>query len=245
MSVDSNRPSPVLEVSAFSAGYGGLSILQEVTLQVGRGEIVTVIGPNGAGKSTLLKGVMGLLPQAAGVVLLSGRSIAGMTTERVVTAGVGYVPQEEEVFPTMSVRENLEMGGYLLDRKRREKRIAAVTEIFPSLADFMGRQGSKLSGGERKMVGIARALMSEPELLILDEPTAGLAATIASHVFETHITRLSGAGVAVLMVEQKADAALAVSDWSYVLVGGRVTRSGEARSMLETDLGRMFLEGAR
>lgn len=237
------RPETLLSLEGVTAGYGGPPILSGISIEVGLGEVVTVVGPNGAGKSTLLKVVLGLLQPASGAIRLNGTAIGGMATEAIVGLGVSYVPQEDEVFSPLSVRENLEMGGYHMSHRDLAVRIDEVTSLFPLLSGLLSQSAGKLSGGERKMVAIASALMARPSLLVLDEPTSGLSPELSTQVLDRDVKQLAGSGVSVLMVEQKAVAALAVSDWSYVLVGGRVHRSSPARVLIaEDDLGAVFLQ---
>ena len=194
-------------------------------MKVGSGEIVAVLGGNGAGKSTLLKAIVGLLTTMSGKVLLDGEDVAEVSAEQRARKGVGYVPQSRDVFEALSVSENLEMGGYLLPRSQLVERIRRIYEFFPPLAQMSGRVAGKLSGGERKMLAVGRALMQDPKVLVLDEPTAGLTEEFAAMLLEQYITGLAAAGCAVLLVEQRAMAALKVSDWAYVMVTGAITVS--------------------
>jgi ABC-type branched-subunit amino acid transport system ATPase component len=236
------RPETLLSLEGLSAGYGKVPIIHEIRGAVGAGEVVTVVGPNGAGKSTLLKAVAGILPPLAGRVVFAGTPLTGITPYELAKLGIGYVPQSEDVFPNLSVHENLEMGGYLLPSAVIPGRIEAVTERLPAIRRFMSRRASTLSGGERKMVAIARALMTEPRLLILDEPTAGLSPELAARFLSDHVPSLAEAGSAVLLVEQRAYAALEVSHWGYLLVAGRVELDLAASDLLSRgDVGELFL----
>ena len=199
----SSRPEAILTMEGLSAGYSRVPIIHDIRAAVGPGEVVTVVGPNGAGKSTLLKAVAGILPPLAGRVLFAQQPVTGLAPHQLAKLGIGYVPQSDDVFPNLSVRENLEMGGYLLAAADISARIEAVTERLPAIRRFMGRRAATLSGGERKMVAIARALMTEPKLLILDEPTAGLSPELAHRFLSDHIPSLAEAGSAVLLVEQR------------------------------------------
>jgi branched-chain amino acid transport system ATP-binding protein len=238
----STRPGALLTIEGLSAGYSKVPIIRDITASVGLGEVVTVVGPNGAGKSTLLKAVAGILPPLAGRVLFAGKPVTGLAPHELAKLGIGYVPQSEDVFPNLSVHENLEMGGYLLPASQISGRIDAVTERLPAIRRFMRRGASTLSGGERKMVAIARALMTEPKLLILDEPTAGLSPELAQRFLTDHVPSLAAAGAAVLLVEQRAYAALEVSHWSYLLVAGRVEFDLAASDLLARgDVGELFL----
>jgi ABC-type branched-subunit amino acid transport system ATPase component len=234
-----------LRVRDLTAGYDGLPIVRDASLCVGRGEIVTVIGPNGAGKSTLLKAIMGLLVPMAGEITLEGATLSGRRADEIARAGVGYVPQVRDVFDSLTVTENLEMGGYLLPKREIAQRIDGVTSAFPQLATMLGRSASNLSGGERKMVAIGRVLMTRPSLVILDEPTAGLSPQLADQMLSDYVRRLAARGVAVLLVEQRAREALAISDHAYVMASGSVEISAPAAEILtRADLGDLFLGGA-
>lgn len=236
------RSTPILNIVGLFAGYGGPPIVRDASLTVGAGEVVTVVGPNGAGKSTLLKAIMGFVKPSQGRVQLKDQVLNGWPTERLARAGIGFVPQTAEVFGDLSVLENLRLGGYLCARREIRSRIDEVVGIFPQLEEMMDRRANKVSGGERKMVAMGRALMSKPEVLLLDEPTAGLSPELSTFVLETQITALANAGCAVLMVEQKALAALKCSDWGYVLVAGSVFLSSPAPELLaRPDLSAVFL----
>jgi branched-chain amino acid transport system ATP-binding protein len=233
----------LLTVEGLVAGYSAADeVLKGVDFAVGAGEIVGVIGPNGAGKSTLFKAVAGLLKPGRGEIRLEGRPIGGRPPRDVARLGVAYVPQEQNIFPTLSVRENLEMGGYV-DPRGSARRIAAVLERFPVLARKRRHAARTLSGGERQILAMAMALMVEPKLLLLDEPSAGLAPLAAERLFES-IAAVNRDGVAVAMVEQNASEALAVADRAYILVDGRNHRSGSAAELAaDPDIRRIFLGG--
>ena len=219
------RPAPHLSVEGLSAGYGGAAIITEIDLAVGAGEVVAIVGPNGAGKSTLLKSLTGVIPVLAGNVRLAGQKVTNLRTDELTRRGVGYVPQTRDVFATLTAEENLEMGGYLLSPRDVAGRIEEVVAQFPILGPLMGRTAVKLSGGERKLVAIARVMMLRPSLYILDEPTAGLAPELADRFLVEQVKRLAAGGAAVVVVEQKAKAALDVADWGYVMVAGRIRLS--------------------
>ena len=239
---DAVRPPAHLIVEGVAAGYGGAPIVSDVSLSVGRGEIVSILGPNGAGKSTLLKALVGMLRMPAGTVRLDGAEITNLGTPDLVRRGIGYVPQVNDVFDALTVAENLEMGGYLLDRATLAARREAVLTMLPVLRDLLGRMAGKLSGGERKMLAVGRVLMLRPSLLILDEPTANLSPQYASMLLQDHVRRLATDGMAVLLVEQKAMAALAISHWAYILVAGTVRLAGPAPDLLaRPDIGEIFL----
>ena len=235
--------SALLTVEGVVAGYSpSEEILKSVDLRADAGEIVSVIGPNGAGKSTLLKVVAGILRPQRGAVRLRDMPIHGRPARDVSALGVAFVPQEGNVFPTMSVRENLEIGGYL-DAKKSRARIDAIFGRFPVLADKRRHAARTLSGGQRQMLAMAMALMVEPAVLLLDEPSAGLAPQAAERLFET-IVAINGTGVAIVMVEQNALEALSIAQRGYILVDGRNSRSGPAADLArDPDVRRIFLGG--
>lgn len=205
----------LLDVRGVRAGYHDLEILRGVDLRVERGRIITIIGPNGAGKSTLAKTIAGLVRPRAGDILYRGESIVGLKPSHVVRRGLCYVPQDRNVFPNLTVLENLQLAGAQL-RAGLEERIRRMFEMFPVLAEKRFQRAGVLSGGQRQMLAMARALMLEPELLVLDEPSAGLAPNVVDAVF-AKIQEINAGGCTVLMVEQNARRALAMSDWGYVL----------------------------
>ena len=232
----------VLRLQEVAAGYGAAAIVSGVSISVGPGEVVSVIGPNGAGKSTLLKAITGRLPVMTGMVTFGDRDITNMRGHRLARMGLGFVPQTKDVFDTLTVTENLEMGGYLLTKAQLTGRIEAVLSTFPALADMRSRTASKLSGGERKMLAVARVLMLEPAVLILDEPTSNLSPELSRAVLRDQVRRLADSGTAVLLVEQKAFEALGVSDWAYILVAGRIEIAGRASEIVaRPDIREVFL----
>jgi ABC-type branched-subunit amino acid transport system ATPase component len=232
----------VLEVRDLVAGYGGAPIVHGVDVSVGAGEVATIVGPNGAGKSTLLKAITGQVEILQGSVALDGDDVTGLRGDRLARRGIGYVPQANDVFRALTVLENLEMGGYLLGRRDVGPRVEQVLDTFPALAEMRTRTASKLSGGERKMLAIARVLMLSPRVIIFDEPTSNLAPVLARAVLEDQVRALADAGSAVLLVEQRASEALAIGDWGYVLVAGVVSASGSATGLLaRDDIGELFL----
>lgn len=235
-------PEAALTVAGLAAGYGDTPTIMDVDLTVHRGEIVTVLGPNGAGKSTLLKAVLGHLRPMAGSVRLGDRDLTTLRSDQICKLLVGYVPQVRDTFPRLTVLENLEMGGYTLPRHAVKARIAEVMELYPQLSRMAHRQGGHLSGGERKMLAVARAMMIRPSLLVLDEPTAGLAPKPANELLTEHIATLVGTGVSLLMVEQRAREAMSISHRAYVMAAGRVVMSGRADVLLaRPDIGDVFL----
>jgi ABC-type branched-subunit amino acid transport system ATPase component len=236
------RPPATLRLTGLAAGYGDAAIVSGANIDVGPGEVVSVIGPNGAGKSTLLKAITGRLPVMTGTVTFKDRDITNLPGHRLARLGMGFVPQVKDVFDTLTVGENLEMGGYLLAKHQLAARIDTVLAAFPALADKRHRTASKLSGGERKMLAVARVLMLEPAVLVLDEPTSSLSAELSRMVLRDQVRRLADSGTAVLLVEQKAFEALSVSDWAYILVAGRVEIAGPAGQLLaRPDIREVFL----
>jgi ABC-type branched-subunit amino acid transport system ATPase component len=230
-----------LRLTSVAAGYGRVPVISDVSITVGLGEIVAVVGPNGAGKSTLLKAVLGIIVPSQGSITLAGEAIGGLRTDQITRRGVGYVPQVKDVFETLTVKENLEMGGYTIAHHEVADRIDEVMQVYPALAAMRHRQAGYLSGGERKMLAVGRVLMRRPSLLVLDEPTAGLAPQLAHELFE-HVTRLAGSGIAVLLVEQHAREALAISQWGYLMAAGQVQLAESAPAFLaRPDIGDIFL----
>ena len=222
----------VLEVRSLSASYGARRILGGVSLRVEEAEIVTVIGHNGAGKSTLLKSVFNLVPRRSGEIRLQGRDILGLAPDRILAAGIAYVPQNHSVFPKLTVDENLRMGGYLLaDKALLAARIRNVRGLFPVLAERARQLAGTLSGGEQRMLEIARALLMEPKLVMLDEPSIGLAPRMVDAVFQT-VGILKDQGKAVLMVEQNVRKALAASDRAYVMELGEIRLEDAAPALI-------------
>jgi branched-chain amino acid transport system ATP-binding protein len=231
-----------LQIDGLVAGYGQAPILHGVDMVVARQEVVAVIGPNGAGKSTLMKTVLGVLAPMEGRIQLDGQTISGLRTDQIARRGVGYVPQVKDVFEPLTVRENLEMGGFVLKRGDVEGRVEEVLGLYPALATMRDRYAGNLSGGERKMLAMGRVLMTRPSLVVLDEPTAGLSPQLAHELLHDHVARLAGTGVAVLLVEQHAREALAISDRAYVLAAGKVALADRASSLLERpDIHEIFL----
>ena len=231
-SADGPARDIALRTRGLSAGYGDIRVISEVDLEISHGQVVALVGPNGAGKSTLLKAMLGIARVLAGSVALEGRDITGFPLDRLARMGVGYVPQLDDVFDSLRVRENLDMGGYLLDRRRRADRMELTLEVFPQLRSMLNRYVETLSGGERKMTAIARVLMLDPAVLILDEPTASLSRELSDVVLKEQVRALGNLGKAILLVEQKAVAALEVSDWAYMMVRGRIVMSAPAADAL-------------
>jgi len=222
----------VIDVESVTAGYvPEVNILNGCDLTVAEGEFVGIIGPNGAGKSTLLKAVLGLVTVRSGHVRLNGDEITGMKPYELVARGVGFVPQTRNVFPSLTVRENLEMGCFLRP-DLLDERIEYAVEMFPRLGERLDQRAGSLSGGERQMVAMGRALMLKPTVLLLDEPSAGLAPALQDQVF-IQCKRINESGVAILMVEQNANRCLQVVDRGYVLDQGRNAYTGSGRDLLK------------
>src|ERR1017187_8618376 len=241
-SADVQKPALALAIRGITAGYGGPPIVTNLSMDVAKGQVVAVVGPNGAGKSTLLKAILGLARVQAGRVELNGTDVTGLPLEKLARLGIGYVPQVDDVFDGLRVRENLDMGGYLFNKHQRAERMERALEVFPQLKPRLNRYVETLSGGERKMTAIARVLMLDPSVLILDEPTASLSPDLSRTVLERQVRMLGDLGKAVLLVEQKAVAALGVYDWAYMLVRGEVVMSADAHEVLEKpDMREIFL----
>jgi branched-chain amino acid transport system ATP-binding protein len=221
----------VLEAVQLVAGYvPGVNILNGVNVRLGDGELVGIIGPNGAGKSTLVKALFGLIPVREGKVMLHGEEITGRKAHDLVAQGIGYVPQNDNVFPRLTVEENLEMGTYI-NPKRFFERFRAVAEMFPRLGERRKQRAGSLSGGERQMLSMGRALMSDPQVLLLDEPSAGLSPAFQDEVF-INCARINESGVSIVMVEQNANRCLQICHRGYVLDQGRNAYSDTGDSLL-------------
>jgi ABC-type branched-subunit amino acid transport system ATPase component len=230
----------VLEASELVSGYGEVEILHGVSLRLDRGEIVAIIGPNGAGKSTFMKAVFGLLKIGSGTVHLEDEDITGMPPERIVRKGMCYVPQSENVFPSLSIQENLEMGAFIR-RDGYRQRLDEIYGLFPDLAQRPQVRAGKLSGGQRQMLALARALMLDPKILLLDEPTASLAPKMVEDIF-AKIHNINQTGVAILIVEQNAKEALSVCHRAYVLAGGHNRLEGTGPELLASEeVGKLYL----
>lgn len=230
-----HNPKPgdlILEISNLAAGYGKSEVLHGISMEVGAGEIVTMVGANGAGKSTTLRSIFGLTAIRAGVIKLKGQNIIGLRPHRMVTLGLALVPQERSIFPSLTVQENLEMGGFSIDRSTLQERTEQIFERFPRLRERHRQKAGTLSGGERQMLAIGRGLMTGPELLMLDEPSLGLAPKVVETVFE-QIQLIHESGTAVFLVEQNARRALSISDRAYVLELGRIHHQGSGQELLD------------
>ncbi len=226
MSAELAGRGAALRAAGVTAGYGGDPVIRDITVRADPGQVVSLVGANGSGKSTLLKSMVGVVRVAAGTVTVGGKDVTSRPPEEVARAGVGYVPQVDDVFAPLTVKENLEMGGYLLRPNQVRARVEEVVTVFPRLGSMLTRRAGKLSGGERKMLAMGRVLMLDPAVFLLDEPTANLAPVVARALLEEHVRRLAQGGAAVLIVEQRARAVLAISDRTYVLAGGEVRMEG-------------------
>ncbi|TQV68328.1 ABC transporter ATP-binding protein [Denitrobaculum tricleocarpae] len=232
----------VLELDAVVGGYGDTQILHGVSMKVDPGEIVVIIGPNGAGKSTAMKAVFGLLNLSSGKVSLDGEDITNMPPEQVVRHGVCYVPQTSNIFPSLTVEENLEMGAFVREDDF-QPRLRELYEVFPPLAEKRRQTAGTLSGGQRQMVAMAKAMMLEPKILLLDEPTAGLSPKYRGEIFSI-VKTVNATGTPILMVEQNAKQALKIANRGYVLVDGKNKFEGSGQSLLDDpEVAEMFLGG--
>jgi branched-chain amino acid transport system ATP-binding protein len=218
----------LLEVRGFSAGYQGNDVVRDLSFHVETGEAVMVIGSNGAGKTTLFRAMCGLLPSSAGTVLFRGQDLAGLPTQRIVRQGVGFVPAERHLFPTMTVREHLVLGAY--PRRPDGETLSVVLDLFPRLAERLRQRASTMSGGEQQMLAVGRALMSKPSLLVLDEPTTGLAPKLAQEAYEA-LRVLRGQGLTLLVAEQQVPLAMAFTDRGYVLENGVIELEGTSEEL--------------
>ena len=234
----------LLRAESITAGYGKMAILHDVTVEVRAGEMVSVIGPNGAGKSTAFKTIVGFLRPSGGRVHFDGQDIAGLRPDQVLHRGLAYVPQGRIVFPQMTVLENLEMGAYIeRDGRRVREALERVYGLFPILAERRSQKAGTMSGGEQQMVAIGRALMTTPKLILLDEPSLGLAPKFVSLIFDK-LVEMKRAGYTMMVVEQNAAKALAVADRGYVLELGRNRFEGTGRALLEDpEVKRLYLGG--
>lgn len=228
-----------LQIERMTGGYSRLPVVQEVSIQADQGQVVSIVGPNGAGKSTLLKLASGTLHPMSGKVHVKERDLTGLAANRVVRLGLAYVPQERNVFPTLTVHENLEMGGFILSGSLKE-RINHLFDIFPDLRAATGLKAGNLSGGQRNMLAMARALMLDPVVLLLDEPTAGLSPIYTDVVWQK-VRAIAQTGTTVVVVEQNVDRAIANSDWVYVMVAGRNRVDGSPEHLRSLDLPAIFL----
>ena len=237
--------APLLALRGITCGYGGGDVLRGVSLQVMDGGITCVVGPNGAGKSTLLSTISGLLRPRRGEITLHGQRLTGKTPRQVLQAGVVQVPQNHSLFREMTVRENISLGGYILrERGLADRRFAGVLEMFPQVTDWLDQKAGSLSGGQQRLVEFARSLMLDPKLVILDEPSMGLAPKVLKSVFDA-VRMMHAQGKTILLVEQNARAGLRLSTHGVVLENGLVRLAGTGREVLEhPEIGALYLGGA-
>ncbi|MEC8997688.1 MAG: ABC transporter ATP-binding protein [Candidatus Thermoplasmatota archaeon] len=231
----------VLEVRGLEGGYGSVQILYEIDMHVDEGEFVTIIGPNGCGKSTLIKTIFGIATYYGGDIEYRGQDVSGWRTDQLVNHGIAYVPQIDNVFPSLSVEENLQMGGNTLPNNILNQRIERSLEMFPDLRSREHDLAASLSGGERQMLAISRALISDPKFLLLDEPTAALSPLYQQQIIE-RIDSLREDGITILIVEQNARLSLARSDRGYIMASGKIVHTGDAQHILtDPEIGEYFL----
>jgi ABC-type branched-subunit amino acid transport system ATPase component len=237
--------SPALVVEGIFAGYGGGDVLRGVSLEAVRGGITCVVGPNGAGKSTLLRAISGLLRPRLGRITLHGEPIVGRSPRQILKMGVVHVPQNHSLFREMTVRENINLGAFILsDRREAERRLDRVLEMFPQVTPWLGQKAGSLSGGQQRLVEFARSLMLDPVMVVLDEPSMGLAPKVLKSVFDA-VRMMNAQGKTILLVEQNARAGLRLSTHGVVLENGQVRLSGSGREVLEhPEIGALYLGGA-
>ena len=217
----------MLEVAGLSAGYGRVQVLWDVDLSVGQQQIVALVGPNGAGKSTLLRALSGMIPISAGHATFRGQELGGRSIEQIVDLGIAHVPEGRRLFPGLSVRDNLRLGGWRVNNRD----VSRVVELFPALGDRLNQVAGSMSGGEQQMVAIARGLMGRPDLIMIDELSLGLAPMIVDEIIQ-RLPEIAASGTSVLLVDQDVDAALSIAERAYVLETGHVVLSGQAGELL-------------
>jgi len=232
----------ILEATGITAGYSKLDILKQVGIRVREGEVVSIIGPNGAGKSTLLKTIFGMLKPRQGRVSLKNHDITGWSPDKIVKEGISYVPQVDNIFPSLTIEENLEMGAFIR-KDDFSDRLAEIYDLFPMLAERKKQKAGLLSGGQRQMVAMGRALMLDPRVLLLDEPSAGLAPNLAAMIFDK-IRAINKAGVSIIIVEQNAREALKMAHHGYVLAMGKNVLDDTGKALLANEeVGKLYLGG--
>jgi len=225
-----------------TGGYGGINIIEDCSFEVSQGEIVSILGPNGAGKSTAMKAMLGILNLKSGEVLLNGKNISNYKTQERIKSGISFVPQTQNIFTKLTVQENLEMGAFLIQEGIND-RIEKMFDLFPIIKEKRNQFAGELSGGQRQQVAIARALMTNPKVLMLDEPTAGVSPVIMDEIFQ-HILNIKKQNIAILMVEQNARQALEISDRGYILVTGKNAYEGNGDYLLnDEEIRKSFLGG--
>lgn len=234
----------ILSIDTLYAGYGNISVLKGISLEINAGEVVAIIGANGAGKTTTLMAISGVVTKQSGTILFCGEDITGHAPHEVVAKGICHVPEGRRIFPRLSVAENLEMGAYLqTDAKKRADDLEAIFNLFPVLKSRASQRGGTLSGGEQQMLAIGRALMARPKLLLLDEPSLGLAPLMVEKIFEM-IRQISRQGTTILLVEQNVHAALSLADRAYVMATGNIVLSDRAEVLLRhKDVQKIYLGG--
>ena len=235
---------PIVQLENVTAGYGNTTVLHEVSLDVGDGEIVCLIGPNGSGKSTLMKSIYGFADVFSGTVRVRGEEVTGRSPQQSLADGVSYVLQDPSVFPTMTVHENMLMGGYIFDDdERAAARAEQLYDEFPLLGDIRDQAAGTLSGGQRRLLELARSLVVEPDMMLIDEPSIGLEPRFIDDVFE-RISQLNDLGTTLLLVEQNAEKGLSVADRGYVLASGEIKYTGTGTELLDDpEVGRLYLGG--
>lgn len=226
----------MLELSSVFTSYGHIAMLRDVSLHVGKGEIVCLLGPNGAGKSTTFKAICGLLPADQGMIRIAGHDVAAVGPERLGALGVGFVPEGRRLFPSLTVRENLKLGfDASASQARFEDRLEAIAELFPRVRERLNQGAGTMSGGEQAMVALARALIGDPVLMVMDEPSLGLSPKLIDEYFGI-VSAIRDRGTTLLLIEQNAEAALAVADRGYLLVRGQIAACGSSAHLLKDDL---------
>lgn len=225
----------LLQIKDVIAGYGEGNVLHKINIQVDKGEIVSLIGSNGVGKTTTLRCIMGIIKPKAGLIEFDGQNINTLPSHRIASAGISYCPEGRELFGNLSVYENLRIGGYLIkEYNNMKERLEWVYELFPKLFERRNQISSSLSGGEQQMLAIARAIMPSPKLILLDEPSLGLAPIIVDHIFEK-IIEINQSGTPILLVEQNSDLALEISKHSYIMEKGQIRLEGNSKELLKND----------
>ena len=234
--------SKFLSCTSMTGGYGGEDIIKNCNIEVDKGQISVIVGPNGAGKSTAMKAMLGLIALKSGSIILNGENISDYSPQKRVAAGIAFVPQSMNIFSELTVEENLEMGAFLRSDDIQET-ISEIYELFPAMREKRNQLAGELSGGQRQQVAVSRALMTKPEVLMLDEPTAGVSPIVMDEIFD-RILQIKNNGVAIVIVEQNAKQALNIADFGYVLVGGENKYEGHGHELLnDQDVRKSFLGG--